>query len=312
MSLSSIPSAKKFPSATLCDLSDFFVPRASSYLKLIDEKTILGNKRREWEYNYIAESAENLGLLDGTKKALGVGTGFESLLFFFARNCSEVLGTDLYSLDTQWQVAQFDNFEEIYKKAPFDFPRERLKFQNADMRSLPVPDNYYDFVWSTSTIEHPTSPREVYLAVQEMVRAVKPGGYVMFTTEFCISEPPYFLPHLNALDPVLFEKYFLNNTGIKLIGEVDLDFNWQSIATEMKIRRYVPSSFFLGQEKLRYYAPQGVVQSLGCSLIVPIGIVLQKTEGKMISWEDLRTDPLEARRSHRFKSGFRSILSFLG
>ncbi|MCC6933572.1 MAG: class I SAM-dependent methyltransferase [Deltaproteobacteria bacterium] len=287
MTLSTQPKIRQYPCATLCDISDFLVPRNSAYLKICKPGFTLSTKRRQWEWNFIAESAENLGLLDGTKIVMGVGTGNEPLLFFFARTCADVLGSDLYSADTDWSVARFEKHEQIYNSAPFDFPKERLHFVNADMRKLPVEDNSYDFVWSTSTIEHPASAREVYMAIQEMLRVVKPGGYVLFTTEYCVSEPPYFLPHLNTLDPYLFGKYFYNNQGFEIIGDVDLEFNWQSITNDISLRRNVPIPYYKHFDQLQFYAPQSIVQSLGFSLVVPIGMVLRKIEGKMKSWDNL-------------------------
>jgi SAM-dependent methyltransferase len=61
-----------------------------------------------------------------------------------------------------------------------------LKVQQADVRSLPFPDNSFDGYWSLGVIEHFFDGYEVI--AEEMYRVLKPGGYLFLT-----------FPHLSAL-----------------------------------------------------------------------------------------------------------------
>ena len=56
--------------------------------------------RKAWEFEFIAQSVENCGLLNGHKAALGIRVGSEPLIFFFARHVRSVIATDLNSPET--------------------------------------------------------------------------------------------------------------------------------------------------------------------------------------------------------------------
>src|ERR687883_617302 len=43
---------------------------------------------------------------------------------------------------------------KVLDLAPFPFPRDRVRIENADMRKLPYDDEQFDFCWSCSSIEH--------------------------------------------------------------------------------------------------------------------------------------------------------------
>ena len=50
-----------------------------------------------------------------------------------------------------------------------------VKLQKADAREIPYPDSHFDLVTSTSVFEH---VQDLDVAVNEMYRVVKPGGYM--------------------------------------------------------------------------------------------------------------------------------------
>lgn len=54
-----------------------------------------------------------------------------------------------------------------------------LKVREADVRSLPFEDNFFDGIWSLGVIEHfPAGFTEI---IQEMRRVIRPGGYAFVT-----------------------------------------------------------------------------------------------------------------------------------
>ncbi|MEK7519656.1 MAG: class I SAM-dependent methyltransferase [Patescibacteria group bacterium] len=57
---------------------------------------------------------------------------------------------------------------------------EKIKLISGDVNgALPLPDNHFDIVFSTAVLEH----LENYtLALKEMHRVLKPGGYLLLTT----------------------------------------------------------------------------------------------------------------------------------
>lgn len=59
----------------------------------------------------------------------------------------------------------------------------------ADARSLPYPDNWFDRVFCISVLEH--IPDRHTDAAREMVRVLKPGGYLLLTMDVVIEGKPF-------------------------------------------------------------------------------------------------------------------------
>jgi SAM-dependent methyltransferase len=181
--------------ARLAHAADLVRPRVASWRALLpDDYTARLYSRKAWEFEFIAAAAEELGMLNGNKVALGIGVGSEPLIFFFARHARQVVATDLYSSQAAWSTARIDDVERIFDASPFPDPRERVSVRNADMRALPFADEEFDFCWSCSSIEHVDNLAQIVAVYNEIVRVLKPCGYAILTTEFCVSRPPYQLP----------------------------------------------------------------------------------------------------------------------
>lgn len=56
----------------------------------------------------------------------------------------------------------------------------RVRFQAADMESLPFPDEHFDLVYSVSALEHTGNPDS---AVRELIRVAKKGALVVVTMD---------------------------------------------------------------------------------------------------------------------------------
>lgn len=91
---------------------------------------------------------------------LDIGCGTGSLKPFVSQFCDRYIGID---------AVQYP-----------DFPRHtEFVLQNLDQPLFSLFDNSADVVISVETIEHLENPRMFY---RELVRVVKPGGYVLVTT----------------------------------------------------------------------------------------------------------------------------------
>ena len=82
--------------------------------------------RKWWEWDYIADCAEQLGVLAPTTTAVGLGAGDEPLIFYFADKCRRVIASDLYSPNTVWREARFANTSRILDASPIPYPRSRV------------------------------------------------------------------------------------------------------------------------------------------------------------------------------------------
>jgi SAM-dependent methyltransferase len=247
------------------------------------------NLRKWWEWDFLAKSAEELGVLNSDSVGVGLGVGDEPLIFYFANYCKKIIATDLYSASTIWKEARFAQVEAVYQNSPIPFPRDRVEVRHADMRTLGMPNASADFAWSCSSIEHVPTLRDLMLVFDELARVLKIGGYALLTTEFCLTQPPYVLPGVNAWDPNLFVALANALGAFEFVGVTDLSHNFAHPANAPKARRHRPA----GMNRLpavplqaSYRAGQ-MANMVGLSVITPIAFVLKRREGSNAAWNDL-------------------------
>lgn len=280
------PRRRERPCTCLADPSEMQLPPPTGLYQIWNVTPDQYRRgRKYWELDFLADCAEKLDLLRPDVSGLGLGVGREVLMFYFARHCKEVVATDLYSSETEWSEANASSLEAIYQAAPFDYPRERLRIETSDMRKTRFPDQSFDFVWSCSSLEHVPSLTDVYQTFVEIHRVLKPGGYALLTTEYCLSEPPYLLTGMNALDKNLIELFVSQLGGLELIGPTDLSFNYLHPLCAVATRQYM---FAEHESKTQQFAiPKDYVHMMGLSAIIPVGLVLKRTEDELVSWADL-------------------------
>ncbi|MGQ3353754.1 MAG: methyltransferase domain-containing protein [Phreatobacter sp.] len=249
--------------------------------------------RKWWEWDYISGCVDALSAAGPGKVALGLGCGNEPLIFHFANQFGHTIATDLYSSDTAWQEARTESINALYDTAPFAFDRSRLEIMNCDMRTLTRDTGSVDLVWSTSSIEHVDGLEDLWAVYAEIWRVLKPGGYAVLTTEFCLTEPPYLLPGVNAMDASLLPAIALGNGGFEFVGPVSFDYNWAYPANTVKARRYKPTRLqeHAADTPLALYRQGEIANPVGISAITPVGFVLRKTERAFAPWEDCQVDP---------------------
>ncbi len=288
--LSILPASKKRPCVCLGDVNELLGTAPSDFAQAIPEN--YGNRhllRKWWEWEYLAECAKLCGCLEGKGKAIGVGVGEEPLIFYFARFCPYVLATDLYSSESAWKEARFASADAVYQASPIDYPRKRVEVRNADMRKLGVPDGSFDFAWSCSSIEHVPTLRDLLEVFRELARVLRIGGHALLTTEYCLSQPPYLLPGVNALDEQLFWQIVGALDAFDIVGEVDLNYNWMHPANAARPRRYLPPGLIKTPQSglSEAFRVGQMANTVGISLIAPIAFVLRRRQGTVPSWDDL-------------------------
>ena len=239
--------------------------------------------RKWWEWQKIAEWAEESGLLNDKSSLLGLGCGSEPLVYYFAGRAGHVLASDIYSAETSWGEARFRDLEQLYGK-PYTYPRERLDFENADMRQVPVADESIDLVWSCSSIEHVPSLFDTWLVYAEIARVLKPGGLAILTTEYCVDGPSYLLRSLNALDSMLLPNLVGSLGGLSLLGSVSVPEIAAGQQNRPFLRRYVgarPISSGIQE------ASSSMYQKIGFSTLAPVAYVLRKAGRTITPWRSL-------------------------
>ncbi len=168
----------------ICQASDLNNPEwrdVLSELKLsLDEA---GFHRKAWEHVHIILSAKRMKLLTPDSICLAVGAGRENLLYYLAYKVKEVWGIDLYKGEFFGGEDEADIPLSTKKYAPFPYPEEKLRLLRMDALNLEFDDSTFDFIFSSSSIEHFGSEKEILRSLKEIYRVLKPGGAAFLTTE---------------------------------------------------------------------------------------------------------------------------------
>ena len=156
--------------------------------------------RKGWEWTQTIWGLQRLGMLRPDARAIGVGAGRESVIFWLADHLGYVLATDLYGNDL-WSTSDGKEADAAILSDPQQFSRRpvdpaKLAFLPMNGLQLGVRTGSFDMAWSLSSIEHFGGHEAAAQAVAEMARVVRPGGVVAVATEVLLLDeyrhPEYF------------------------------------------------------------------------------------------------------------------------
>lgn len=182
----------RFPAGVfsrLCTQAQMEDPSFAAWCKEMDYTPYA--HRKTWEFTWIAECLESLGVLRPGAKGLGFGVGREPLVSLFASRGVEILGTDLPS--TEREVAGWarsgqhaDAVLDMHRPKVIDEDafRRQVSWRPVDMRDIPDDLGEFDFCWSVCALEHLGTLDEGLRFIEESLRPLKPGGYAIHTTEY--------------------------------------------------------------------------------------------------------------------------------
>ncbi|MEM1109173.1 MAG: class I SAM-dependent methyltransferase [Planctomycetota bacterium] len=241
--------------------------------------------RKWWEWDAIARSCEALGVLHETCDAVGLGVGAEPLMFYLAQRCRSVVGLDRYADDSGWREARFAGPDLIYEVSPVDYPRDRLRVIDADMRRLPLGDESCDLVWSCSSVEHVARPAELLEVFREVHRVLRPGGVAVITTEYALLETPYLMPGVLAWDAGLMAWLRAAMPGFAWEGPTDLSYEALHPGNAPVPRRDLWQLEQRSDRPWDGFRAGGVTRLGGISLLTPILSTLRKAEGSVLAWD---------------------------
>ncbi|HEY8201861.1 MAG TPA: FkbM family methyltransferase, partial [Actinomycetota bacterium] len=147
--------------------------------------------RKDWEIAMAVRALDHFGALRPDATLLGVAVGTEDTLFYLTRRVRQLFATDRYYGAGDWgTVAPGLMLVEPQAVAPFDFDVNRLVVQHMDGRWLRYPDETFDGIFSSGSIEHFGGLEDAAYSAYEMGRVLKPGGVLSLSTEFRLSGPP--------------------------------------------------------------------------------------------------------------------------
>ena len=150
--------------------------------------------RKTWEFTYVAEVLDRLGLLESGRRGLGFGVGREPLVSLFASRGVEVVGTDLPMESREargWtRTGQHaDGVDGLLRPGVGDpeAVRELVSWRPVDMTSIPEDLRGFDFCWSICALEHLGNLAAGMEFIERSVATLAPGGIAAHTTEFNLS-----------------------------------------------------------------------------------------------------------------------------
>lgn len=253
----------------LIALSDFENPR---FLKLMQsifgeinqsfgalpDEIFLDSKR--WEITSALLAFENAQILNKDSKILGVGAGTEATSFYLADKVGLVVASDLYSLPGVWSdVAPSDMLINPLKYSPYTAINSAPLVVNADATNLPFPDDYFDGVYSSGSIEHFGSYEAASTALCEIARVLKVGGVASIATEFRLRGPSDL--DTWGTDTMLFTPEQINQflvvpSGLELLGVPNFEIDPMTLGTAQDLVQFlskVKSDEITIEERRRIY-----------------------------------------------------------
>ena len=175
-----------FRDPELCDMvREVFVPDCEHFGKKFPEGR---EYRKYWEVAMTARAFRDLGVLGEEARVLGVGAGHEATIYWLTTQVGGVVATDLYEADDVWSdtdsSAAMLTDPGRFWDGPWD--PDRLEVRDMNALELDFPDDSFDGVFSSSSIEHFGGFRDIRRSIEEIYRVLRPGGVAALATEFRI------------------------------------------------------------------------------------------------------------------------------
>lgn len=198
--------------------------------------------RKYWEIAMSVRALKTFGALNRESLLLGVGAGTESTLFYLTQFAKLVFATDVYIQQDSWSpFAPTRMLWEPEAFTPFPFDEKRLVVQHMDGRFLNYPDNLFDGIFSSGSIEHFGGLQDAAYSAYEMGRVLKPGGIMTLSTEFCVAGPTRAVewPGLVLFSEEQVRKYIVDASGLEPVDAFSASISETSRATVRPLSFYV-------------------------------------------------------------------------
>jgi len=185
----------------VCDGADWFDPELMAVIEG-DLHELARFHRKQWEFAMILLALRRRGALHPDAVGLSMGAGKERLLYAVAQHVRQVVATDLYDLQSEWDTAHTQDPDRYIKEdKPFPVDDAKLRGLRMDMRSLDFPDGTFDFCYSSCAIEHIGGREDFLKHLAETHRVLKDGGVYAFTTELHYGPETIEHPHNYYFSP---------------------------------------------------------------------------------------------------------------
>ncbi len=200
-----------------------------------------GDHRKSWEFTIMSYGLQKLGCFSGTGVALGTGCLKESLIYLYAERMKHTYATDVayWTKDDSRTVLWGGEgycVDDVYNtNIPYD--RSKLTVLPMDMRKLEFPDEMFDVIWSSSSVEHTGGLDNVLESIREAERVLKLGGIFTITTEWNLTGGDAIkFANVQSFDWYVMGKIEEVTPRLKLVEPLDL---FQSDHPKNKEKEYM-------------------------------------------------------------------------
>ncbi len=224
--------------------------------------------RKSWEYAYILQCLETKGKIFKNSKGLGFGVGQEPIVAYLAKMGCQILATDLdphLAAEKGWvESGEYSKkLLDLNQRSVCsdDTLRKQVELKIMDMNSISpeVLQGEYDFVWSACALEHLGTLENGIQFMLNSVKALKPGGVAVHTTEFNVSSNE---ETIESGGTVLYRKRDIEKIADLLRAEgykIQLNFD----LGKTKLDQYYDVAPFSNYHHLRLQLEKYVITSFG-------------------------------------------------
>jgi SAM-dependent methyltransferase len=299
----------------LCELADFADPELRELIRDVyaSDREHFGDPdfpagreyRKYWEVAMALRAFGQLGVLRDDARVLGVGAGHESTIYWLTRKVGGVVATDLYEVEDHWSGTGDSGAEMLsdpgrYWEGPWN--PERLEVRNMDALSLEFPDESFDAIFSSSSIEHFGDFTDVRRSVEEMFRVLRPGGVLALATEYRLEGPHMGYPGLLRFDEPELRSLLLDGLWWDPATPLDTTISEETLAASVPMKEAVADNQSGKRGWSRY--PHIVLRD-GAYLWTSMHLALVKSKLTAAEWRR-RSPQLPPKR--RFRTRVRKLL----
>jgi SAM-dependent methyltransferase len=183
---------------------------------------------KQWEIAMAVRALREFGALRPDARLLGVGAGTEATTFYLSRHARQVVATDIYAGAGPWADVAPSGFLVAPDAYAGDIPCDprRILPLHQDARALDLPDDEFDGVFSSGSIEHFGSLPFVANAAYEIGRVLKPGGIAAIATEFKVAGPPDgdgWDPNVILFSPEKLQRWIVEASGLEPVDALETE-----------------------------------------------------------------------------------------
>lgn len=243
------PRATPLPYSKVCEIEDFSHPALRQVIRDVcsHKPPVFGpdfprgyEYRKDWEVAMAVRTLSDQGVLRPDARVLGVAAGTEDTIFYLTRHVGEVVAVDRYLEPGEWtETAPSAMLVDPRRLAPFESDAGRLTARHMDARVLDFPDESFDGIFSSGSIEHFGDLSTIAAAAYEMGRVLKPGGVLTLSTEILLTRDPggagVAFPGTLLLSPAELQRYIVDASGLESIDQLDLSVSHWTRSTRRDI-----------------------------------------------------------------------------